>query len=280
MTPEELFEQLSSEIRRFVIDSEDNAMPGSGRYFDEPLVGVAEGNNPLFHDFRQAVGPFHWLPAEAMECAGIETSGTPLSVISWVLPITRETRESNRAERTFPSRKWALTRDFGEKFNSVLRRHVVAWFSTRGIPAVAPQLTEGWRQVNEGPNGIASTWSERHVAFAAGLGTFSLNDGLITEKGIAHRLGSVVAAIELPATTGINKGRYDNCLYYRFGRCGVCIARCPVNALSRSGHNKQVCMEHVYKTSLKSVGELFGVKNTGCGLCQTAVPCEGINPCR
>jgi len=38
--------------------------------------------------------------------------------------------------------------------------------------------------------GPASSWSERHAAYAAGLGTFSLNDALITPKGIAHRLGS------------------------------------------------------------------------------------------
>lgn len=37
--------------------------------------------------------------------------------------------------------------------------------------------------------GIASRWSERHAAYAAGLGTFSLSDGFISSRGIAHRCG-------------------------------------------------------------------------------------------
>jgi epoxyqueuosine reductase QueG len=45
--------------------------------------------------------------------------------------------------------------------------------------------------------GYASSWSERHAAHAAGLGTFGLCDGLITPKGKAMRAGSVVAKIQV-----------------------------------------------------------------------------------
>lgn len=280
MSPDKTIEELSAEIHRFVITSPGNEMPDGGRYFDEPLVGVAAGDNPLFIRFREAVGPFHWLPSEVINRSGCDSEELKTSVISWVLPINRAVRESNRLEKIFPSRQWALTRNFGEAFNSTLRNHVVAWFMARGIKAAAPQLVDGWHQVNDGPNGIASTWSERHAAFAAGLGTFSLNDGLITERGMAHRLGSVVAAIALAPTSAIEKGRYDNCLYHRVGRCGVCISRCPVKALSREGHDKNLCMGYVYGTIPGQIRELYGVTQTGCGLCQTAVPCEAINPCR
>ena len=280
MTPEILLEELLSEISSFVLSDKGNELPDGGSYFDQPLVGVAAGDNPLFDKFRDAVGPFHWLPGEVMTRAGFAPLGQPTSVISWVLPINLAVRESNRLEKVFPSRKWALTRNFGEIFNTNLRRHVVEWFTVRGIAAAAPQLVAGWCQVNDGPNGIASTWSERHAAYAAGLGTFSLNDGLITERGIAHRLGSVVAAVALPATSRGDTGLYDNCLYHRLGRCGVCISRCPVKALSGKGHDKPACMEHVYGTAQRQVGELYGVKQTGCGLCQTSVPCEATNPCR
>lgn len=280
MSPDKIIEELGAEIQRFVSTSPGNEMPDGGHYFDEPLVGVAAGDNPLFIRFREAVGPFHWLPSEVMTRAGYDSAELETSVISWVLPIHRAVRESNRPEKIFPSRQWALTRNFGEIFNTTLRNHVVAWFMARGIKAAAPLLVAGWHQVNEGPHGIASTWSERHAAYAAGLGTFSLNDGLITERGMAHRLGSVVAAIALTPTSTLEKGVYDNCLYHRFGRCGVCISRCPVKALSGKGHDKTVCMEHVYGTVQREVGLLYDVKQTGCGLCQTAVPCEGTNPCK
>jgi len=49
-------------------------------------------------------------------------------------------------------------------------------------------------------DGLASNWSQRHIAYAAGLGTFSLSDGFITPKGIAMRCGSVVCDAALSPT--------------------------------------------------------------------------------
>jgi ferredoxin len=280
MPPDKILAELVAEIKQIVRTSPDNEMPGGGRYFDEPLVGVAAGNDPLFLQYKEIIGPFHWLPNEVMSLAGFGTQVTLLSVISWVLPINSAVRMSNRREKLFPSREWALTRNFGEIFNSLLRRHVVDWFTRRGIQAAAPLLVDGWSRANTSLGELSSTWSERHAAYAARLGTFSLNDGFITERGIAHRLGSVVAAIELPASPGQLKGVYDNCLYYNVGRCGVCIPRCPVKALSGKGHDKNLCREHVYITAQQQAGPRYGVNQTGCGLCQTAVPCEALNPCK
>lgn len=47
--------------------------------------------------------------------------------------------------------------------------------------------------------------------------SFSLNDALITVNGIAHRVGSIIVATELPATKRPYTGRYDYCLYYNSG---------------------------------------------------------------
>jgi len=268
--------EAAEEIRSFVAAHPDNGAGPVARYFDEPLVGIASGDDPLFSEYRLVIGPFHWTPREALAAA----AEGPLSVVCWVLPISPAVRESNRPETRYPSEQWSLTRSRGEALNVLLRRHMVDWFRNRGIAAAAPQLASEWRQIDDTPAGIASTWSERHAAYAAGLGTFSLNDGLITERGIAHRLGSVVAAVELPATPRPESGLQGNCLYARNGSCGRCIDRCPVGALSRDGHDKRLCMEHVYGTIPREVAQRFGVQQTGCGLCQTAVPCEAINPCR
>jgi epoxyqueuosine reductase QueG len=199
-------------------------------------------------------------------------------VISWVLPITRPTRESNRREDQYPSQAWIRTRFFGEQLNGTLRRHLVAWLEELGHHAVAPQLTASWKEYADTPVGIASTWSERHAAYAAGLGTFSLNDALITPKGIAHRCGSVITNLQLTASERLYPDHRHNCLYFRDGSCGLCIARCPVGALSREGHDKTKCSQYVYKTVVEAVGERFGTPQTGCGLCQTRVPCESGIP--
>lgn len=262
---------IRDEIKRFVQETSDNRFPDSGApYFDEPLVGFASAGDPLFLDYKRIIGAFHQTPREIL--AGAQT------VISWVLPVTRATRESNRREEQWPSREWSLTRNNGENFNSALRRHVVAWLEGRGHRAVAPQLAPGWRQLDDPAVGIASTWSERHAAYAAGLGTFSLNDGLITARGIAHRLGSVIIDLVLPPTPRTAPDYRHNCLWYREGTCGACIGRCPVGALSQQGHDKTKCRAYVYGAIPEAVGERYGVAQTGCGLCQTRVPCEAMVP--
>lgn len=268
---------LTAEICRFVRDWPEH-LPGNHPYFDEPVIGVASGHDPIFDEYRRVIGPFHWTPLALATASFPGQADGPLSVVCWVLPISRHVRVSNRGETIFPSREWALTRSLGETLNVALRRHITAWLSEHGISAMAPQLAEGWHQLDDERVGIASSWSERHAAYAAGLGTFSLNDGLITSRGIAHRLGSVVAAADLPVTPR-NSGIRDNCLYYSRGICGICIQRCPAEALSTEGHDKNRCREHVYGTAPREVGHVYGVPHTGCGLCQTAVPCESGNPC-
>ena len=264
-------EMICGEIHAFVQECPDNRFPGTDEpYFDDPLVGFASAGDPLFSEYKRIIGTFHQTPEEIL--AGAAT------VICWVLPVTGVTRISNRQENQWPSREWSLTRNNGENFNVALRRHVVAWLEGRGHRSVAPQLAPKWRQLDDPAVGVASSWSERHAAYAAGLGTFSLNDGLITARGIAHRLGSVITDLALPATSRSTPDYRHNCLYHREGGCGACIARCPAGALSREGHDKSACRNYVYSAVPEAVGVRYGVSQTGCGLCQTKVPCEAQIP--
>jgi epoxyqueuosine reductase QueG len=135
-----------------------------------------------------------------------------------------------------------------------------------------------WRPVLDPRVGMASTWSERHAAYAAGLGTFSLNDGFITARGIAHRCGSIITNERITPTKRTCRDPWSNCLFSRDGSCGLCIERCPVGAISRQGHDKEKCRAFVYGELRKTAGILYGVMETGCGLCQTRVPCESGVP--
>jgi epoxyqueuosine reductase QueG len=270
--------RISREIKRFIAESPANRFPDSDEpYFDKPLVGFAAANDPLFADYKKIIGDFHQTPQEVMASAlGADSRAT--TVISWIVPITKATRESNRREVQYPSQAWARTRFFGEQVNSALRRHLVTWLEGQGWLAVAPQLAASWKEHSDTPVGIASSWSERHAAYAAGLGTFSLNDALITPKGIAHRCGSVITDLQLAPSERPYPDHRHNCLHFRDGSCGICIARCPVGALTRDGHDKIKCRQHVYTTIVEAVAESFGTPQAGCGLCQTKVPCEGGIP--
>jgi epoxyqueuosine reductase QueG len=155
---------------------------------------------------------------------------------------------------------------------------MVSWLEERGYQAVAPQYSPLWKEYSDTSVGIASSWSERHAAYVAGLGTFSLNDGLITVSGIAHRLGSVITTLQLEPEARQFGSHQSNCLYYRCGTCGACIHRCPVGAITWDGHDKNRCRELVYGTAPEKLSGEYGVAQTGCGLCQTRVPCEAAIP--
>ena len=262
---------IVSEICRFVAGHPGNILLGSDSpYLDSPLVGFSSAADPLYTEYKTIIGQVHLLPGELLPAAA--------TIITWILPISRPVRESNRLQTDLPSREWALTRTHGEVINADLRRHLVAWLQEQGVQAVAPQYSPLWQEFRETPVGIASTWSERHAAYAAGLGTFSLSDGLITPRGIAHRCGSVITDLQLAPTPRTALNHRHNCLYHRDGSCGSCIERCPVGAITLDGHDKSICRELVYGTAPEKLSELYGVPQTGCGLCQTRVPCEAMIP--
>jgi epoxyqueuosine reductase len=271
-------ERLIAEIRRFVAECPENRQEdGQTPYFGTPLIAFAAADDPLFDRYREVVCPDHLSPLAFLEDLGADPQqgGT---VVCWSLPIVEPTRQSNRPESQWPSRPWARTRQFGEAFNVSLRRHVTAFLTNAGYRAVAPQLSPLWREIADGGNAPLSTWSERHAAYAAGLGTFSLNDALITPHGIAHRLGTVITDLLLSPSHRPYANHTANCLHFPNGECGLCIERCPVGAISSAGHDKKRCRDYVYGNVPQEVGERFGVKTAGCGLCQTGVPCEAGIP--
>jgi ferredoxin len=269
-------------IKEYIDLSPENTLQGSlqEKAFENPLVGFSRGDDPIYDSYKEYVGPFHWTPLEIFNQAfpGINTAAAELTVISWILPQTRATRADNRRQDTYPAERWARARIFGEAVNVKLRNLVVEELRRSGREAVAPQLAPAWEKKKSGQYVFASTWSERHAAFAAGLGTFGLCDGLITPRGKAIRAGSVVARIEISPTPRPYTDHQAYCLFYSRDICGKCITRCPVGALSKNGHDKVRCLQHLKPTTADYVKANYHFDGYGCGLCQVGVPCEAGIP--
>jgi len=280
--PNNVLEQL---IKNFVKESEQNRriQLDHGVYWDEPLVGFASGMDSLFFEYKNIIGSFHLTPREII-AAALKEKGRDLllseieqiSIISWILPAFEDIRKSNRKEEKFPSKHWTYTREFGEACNDALRRQVVGFLEDLGSVAVAPVLLPSFQHIRDEKVGWASPWSERHAAYACGLGTFSLNDGFITPKGMAIRIGSVVTLLKLTPSEKKYRHYRENCLLFRNEECGKCIPRCPAGAITERGHDKDKCWEYINSESLKTKSLEYGLQNppSACGLCQTDVPCE------
>lgn len=273
---------LNEIITDHVNNSSENSlrMEPDEKAWDEVLVGFSSGADPLYEAYKDLVGESHWTPREAFAIAFSDITVKPedLTVISWVLPHREATKADNRKETFYPSRRWVQARFPGEEFNSSLRRHIVRELGSKGIKSVAPLLLPEWSWGRSKKYVFASTWSERHAAYASGLGTFGLCDGLITPKGKAHRVGSVVANLSVPATVRPYEDHHAYCLFFHDGSCNGCRKRCPVEAITEAGHDKQRCWSHAGVTCAQFVKENYGFDGYGCGLCQTKVPCESGIP--
>ncbi len=243
-----------------------NALPEGDNIpiWDEPLVGVAAAGDPLFETLKkpQVVGPIHvnpdfWLPGAK-------------SIISFFLPFSKELKESYDPKSPLPSLEWVSGRQNGEVFVNVVRRALARYIQKQGGQVVIPNLDVRYHAVNLLPN-----WSERHVGFIAGVGTFGLHCGLLTAKGTAGRLGSVVTDLEIMPTQRSYSDVYEYCLQHFDGSCGLCIQRCPVGAINTEGKDHRICMTNSANNVWPAFRE-WGYHS--CGHCQTHLPCSDAIP--
>lgn len=280
---------IEEEIKAFVHTNPLNHMPimDNPLIYDEPLVGFADGDDPIFAEYKTIIAPMHLTPREALAKTfnrSPQDMPSQLSVISWILPVTSRIRESNRRHTVNPSRLWASVEYYGEYiFLEAMQEHVVEFLTKMGYLAVAPAMEPYFidtgleRRGEEWDKGkVLSNWSEKHIAYAAGLGTFSFSGNFISERGVAINCGSVVTSLVLPASHRIAENSYSNCLLYATGKCKACAARCPVGAITENGHDDIKCANHLFE--LQKLGEKYNMGRVGCGMCMTKVPCEFRNP--
>lgn len=237
------------------------------RLFDPPLVRVGAASDPMFAQFQepQAVGPLMRLPSDWLPGARC--------VVSYFFPMSERVRESNRTGR-FASDEWFHARIQGQAFIIAAGKRLCEFLRSQGFQAICPAAEPDFEAhfLDEGDpdSSFRSNWSERHVAYACGLGTFSLSKGVITERGTAGRFGSIVTDADLPITPR----PYDDLYEYCSG-CGSCIARCPVGAISiETGKDNLSCYGAMVESRSIRPGYV------GCGKCQVGVPCETGVPAR
>ncbi len=273
---------IETVIKDFIDHSRENTLKNKDneRACETPLIGFSRGDDPLFEPYKEHVEPFYLTAWEICTITFRDFNVNPeeLAVISWILPQTKQTKADNRKESFYPSERWARARIFGEEVNEKLRKHVVAALEGKGYQAVAPALTPQFSLRISPKYGLASTWSERHAAYASGLGTFGLCDGLITPLGKAMRTASVVARIQVPHTPRPYTDHNEYCLFFTKGTCKKCIPRCPVGAITEAGKDKAKCFKHLFPVTKDYVTSNFGFEGYGCGLCQTGIPCESKIP--
>lgn len=261
-------EQLQSVVTKFVAEY-PAPIPGLWR---TPLVGYADVHHPGFVELRRLVHPQHDLPLEVLPDATV--------VLSYFVPYSAALSEGNRATG-LSSADWAQAYEVTNTMLGTLAQHLIATVEEAGLrAALSPQATVFDR------DNVTSRWSQRHIAYLAGLGTFGLNNMLITEAGCSGRLGSLVTSLDIEPGSPL---REDFCLYKKSGQCKACLRLCPSGALTAQGFDRHKCFDQCLKNA--AVHTTFGSSYAAtpgsapvdsgsevCGKCLVGLPCTLKRP--
>lgn len=234
------------------------------RFFGDPIFTVGSADEPGFRELQKpgVVGPHHRMPKDWIPEAK--------SVISVFLPYSDRVLESNLTDPEQPSMEWMFTRVDGQDHLLATGLAVAEALRAEGWQAVVPQtdsrfaLQTAVRTMGEGTPLFTSNWSERHVAYVSGMGTFGLSTCFISRAGCAGRLISVVTDWPCEPDAKDYRGFLDYC-----SRCGACISRCPAGAIGQEcSKDKPACASYIGKVSAAHSPRY------GCGKCQSAIPCQ------
>lgn len=248
---------LKNEIKRLVAEyvknyQEEKALPNLWR---TPLVGFADAFDPYIRNLKNVVDECHKMPQDFMD--------NPKVVISYFIPFTKELAATNvNIPDNTASKEWSAAYKTTNKMMGELNEYLAEKLNEMGYRAVVPTGVGMIEEI------IKSNWSQRHLAYAAGLGTFGINNMLISKEGCCGRYNSIVADIPVEPEKALEK---ENCLYKSKGLCKKCVQNCFSGALTVDGFDREKC----YETCKVNLG-IYGVDV--CGKCDTNIPCAFTAP--
>ena len=234
---------------------------GNSDIFEAPIFAFGAVDDELYANYKSPdvigshfLGPLEWMPGSK-------------TVLSFFLPYKDKIKAANSMDCRWPADEWLYGRYEGQLQLAQLLEYLAKTLSEAGFESVVPAIDERLKVGIEGIR-FTSNWSERHIAYACGLGTFGLSKGIITKKGMAGRLGSILTKLYLPKSNRDYSSIYEYC-----NMCGICISRCPSRAISfESGKDSAPCSDFLDEVMIKHRPRY------GCGKCQTGVPCESRIP--
>lgn len=251
---------LTEKIESFIRDYEKTVSTKWGK----PLLGFADAGKV---EALRKIIPGHGSPREALAKAAI--------VIAYYIPFLPELAGTNAAGE-MASPQWARAYEETNAMFAPLNDFLIRTLEEAGYHgAVSPEAGSFDR------NRLMSRWSHRHIAYLAGLGTFGLNNMLITKAGCCGRFHTLITDLDAAPDEPM---REEQCLFKRTGKCGACADRCPSGALTREAFNRQLCYELCRKNAEihNSYGNSYAsapgreIETSGsevCGKCVAGMPC-------
>lgn len=258
---------LTETVRRFVADYQGREDVHTK--WGEPLVGFADAHSPYIQKLPEIISSSHGLPQDVLPDASV--------VLVYYVPFTRGLARTNRTGTRLASPDWALAYEETNAMFGALNGMLIRKIEELGSRAAVSPKAATFDQKK-----LISDWSFRHFAYAAGLGTFGMNNMLITKNGCCGRYNTVVTNLDVEPDQPLTGEEY--CLYKKNGSCGVCFSHCPVGALTPQGYDRHLCYTVLQENSrvytefgssyVDESGESANsVGSEVCGKCVTQSPC-------
>lgn len=236
----------------------------------EPLVGFADANHEYIKNIRNYTFEEHIMPKEVLEDASI--------IIAYFIPFSKEVANSN-VDGEVVSEKWTLAYEETNDMFIRLNEFIIDKINEMGYKgAVCDVAGDFTKEI------LKSKWSHRHIAKVAGLGTFGVNNMLITDEGCCGRYYTVVTNLPVSPDKPLEE---ENCLYKSKGTCLVCVKNCFSGALSKDNYDRfkcyEVCMKNfnIYEKLYGDKEQKIGLPRGGsevCGKCVVNLPCSFKRP--
>ena len=218
----------------------------------KPIVRFADANTTGFLQLKETVDPEHHVPRDFLPDAN--------NVLSWFLPFLPELGADN-LPGTLSSPRWADA--------YLVTNEIAAWVNEQLVQFIREKLnadaavpTDAGMISMDNPR---SRWSQRHVAYLAGHGTFGKNNMLISDAGAVGRYFSIVTTLEVNPDQPQTEER---CLWKQDGACGLCMKRCEAGALTEAGFDRFKCLDQCLKNMERYPGADV------CGKCTVELPCS------
>ena len=236
-----------------------------------PLTTLLSAEDPRLPELKKMVSGNHLLPKELLSDAK--------SIIVYYIPFAEGIIKSNLKGKT-ASEEWAMayitTNDLIAVINDEIENHL----NRSGFHVAKIKATH-----NFDTDTLMSRWSHRHIAWLAGLGSFGINNMLITSQGCCGRFGSLLTNAEdavfcyggnTEKNASASSPLAEKCLNKIDGSCGACIKKCINGAFEEGGRfNRFTCYEACLINA--ALYQSMGIADV-CGKCLVGLPCSVKDP--